>query len=206
MKAVVLVTSLLIVVGATPEAVGQNRKKPMKAQSTAEAPVISQERLEGFYLEMPTTYLLPKEIQVLLKSTIQGKSELEDRYSKLYTDKNRLGNLILVQVETLRNATAARLKLDDFNFDREMASLKADHGIENFEEVMDRFAEDKKATETRTYPPGYTVMQVTKLHLELAKLQLVLTYDKTRNITRQDLGSVDIALAYVRDWMKQGFH
>jgi len=182
--------------------VGQSRKAALNVSGPAGSSAISQERLEGFYLEMPTTYLLPKEIQSLLKATVQGKAELEDRYSKLYTDKIRLGNLLFVQVEGTRNVIAKKLKQDTLAFDMEMSVLKADYGVKNFQEVLDRLAKAQKALDTRTYPSGYTTMQVTNLHLEAAKLRVVLDYDKNRNDTQKDLGLAEGVLALIRDWMK----
>jgi hypothetical protein len=196
MRTTVVIASFLLVMGTAPTVVGQTHKTPPKA------PIISQERLEGFYLEMPTTYLLPKEIQWLIKATIQGKTELEDRYSKLYTDKIRLGNLILVQVEAIRDASATKLKKNVWDFEREMDGLKADPGVKTLQEVRDRLAEDEKVLHTRNYPPGYNPMQVTKLHLEASKLNLVLTYDKVRNDTQKDLDGWEVILAFTRDWIK----
>ena len=195
MRTLVVIASFLLVMGAASTAVGQTRKTPLKALVT------SQERVEGFYLEMPTTYLLPKEIQGLLKATVQGKAELEDRYSKLYTDKIRLGNFILIQVEAIRNARAAKLDKDTWALEMEMGKLKKDNGVNNIKEVGEKLAEDRKATDTRTYPPGYTAQQVSNLYLEEANLQLVLTYDKVRNDTQKDLDSVEGVLAFIRNWM-----
>lgn len=202
MRVLIMAAAACIVTVTIPLAGASPRKMIKKAPASPGIAQSDQERLEGFYLEMPVAFCLPKGIQEVLKALVQGKTELEDRYSKLYMDKKRLGNWLLVQVEAIRDEKCSKVRQETIAIENDMAKWKEKYAVVDIAGVRQKLVANQTIVNTRSYPPGYTPQQVTDMHIEIAQMMATISFFKAREEAQKDVERLNEVVEFVRNWLK----
>lgn len=154
-------------------------------------------RIDGFYLDLPSAYVMPAEVQMIFKEHIQGVTQLEGDYSKYCQEKQRLIDWALLRLEDKRATAEERWKHEALSYVAEVSAYK----VSSLDELRSKRDEFKAEYEKYVNVPGAGSVRE-------ASYRMYTMYEDTldripkRDKYRQVLDGIASDIEKLKEWRK----
>lgn len=173
----------------TVAAKAEGRKLAKKPSTKAVKKGKTPTRIDGFYLDLPTAYVMPAEVQSIFKEHIQGVSQLEGDYSKYCQEKQRLIDWVLVRLEEKRQIAETKWKDEALRYVAEVSAYK----VSSLDELRSKRDENKRMYEASHNEGAYQMYTM---------IEDTLDRIPKRDKYRQILDGVTSDIEKLKEWRK----